>query len=318
MLVDETTILADCRDKIEVLHSLNNDVYAQVVADLLETNDRRELALALLICFEEKITSLLSQSLSLSQLNIVYTSLTRQLFQVAKHRQRALVYFYREISAAEFAYSPLGLRLNDPSWLTGLGSKELLQLALAIDDNLLSVFLSCLAPLRVSKIINSSYQDKARFVDALQAISLVNETDLDCLIAFLDRDHDQLINQWNNQHLGKVISNIDNGNGEQVIDNLVSGSRDRSSGPLFTTISKLAAKQIVEIFIDCPEQQIAQTLFSCDSLTRQAILEALPETVRLDVNDRLTNLLADDEHRITNLKISGQLQQAVFAYLTEG
>lgn len=293
-------IRTDCRDKIEILNSLNNNVHAQVVANLLEDNNRKELALALLICFDTKITAMLSASLSLSQINIVYGSLTRQLFPIAKQRPRALSYFYQEISAAEFAYSPLGLRLNDPSWLTRLSSNELRQLTLVIDDNLLAVFLSCLAPLRVSKIIDKTDQDKSRLVKALQALPLVNEGDVDRLLSFLDQHHNRLINHP--QHLGKDIENL-------------SSVGNYSS---FTTINRLPTKQIADIFIDCHERQIAQTLFACDTLTQQTILEKLPEATRLGVNDQLTTLQTDNEQRTANLKVSSQLQQAISAYLQEG
>ena len=306
-----TEIHSDCRDKIEILNSLNNDVHAQVVANLLEDNSRKELALALLICFDTKITALLSASLSLSQINLVYRSLTRQLFLIAKQRTQALNYFYQEISAAEFAYSPLGLRLNDPSWLTRLNSNELRQLTLAIDDNLLAVFLSCLAPLRVSKIIDKTYQDKPRLVNALQAIPLVNEGDVDRLLSFLDQHHNRLIKHP--QHLGKAIDNLNKHDNDPLLDN-PSLIGNYSS---FTTINRLPTKQIVDIFSDCHEQQIAQTLFACDTLTQETILEALPEATRLGVNDQLTNLQTDNEHRTANLKVSSQLQQAISAYLQE-
>ena len=79
----------------------------------------------------------------------------------------------------------------------------------------------------------------------------------------------------------------------------------------------MPTKQIVDIFSDCHEQQIAQTLFACDTLTQETILEALPEATRLGVNDQLTNLQTDNEHRTANLKVSSQLQQAISAYLQE-
>ena len=292
-------ILIDCRDKIEILDSLNNEVPAQIVANLL--TDNKELASALLICFEEKITAILSSSLSLPQIHIIYTSLTKRLFQVAQQRPRALSYFYQEISAAEFAYSPLGLRLNDPSWLTRLTSKQLCQLTLNIEDNLLAVFLSCLAPLRISKIINDCYQDKPRLVSALQAIPLVNENDIDRLLSFLDHHHTRLVKQPNNQQLDKAI------------DKLITDQQLAPSS--FTTISRLPAKQIAEIFTDCHERQIAQTLFACDTLTQKAILKSLPEVTRLGVADQLTNLQINNH--ATNLKLSNQLQQAISAYLQE-
>ena len=292
-------IHTDCRDKIEILNSLNNNVHSQVVANLLEDNSHKELALALLICFDTKITAMLSASLSLSQINLSYTSLTRRLFPIANQRLKALNYFYQEISAAEFAYSPLGLRLNDPSWLTRLSSNELRKLTLAIDDNLLAVFLSCLAPLRVSKIIDQSDQDKPRLVNALQTISLVNEGEIDRLLSFLDQHHNRLINRP--QHLNKAIDNL-------------SSVGNYSS---FTSINRLPTKQITDIFSDCHERQIAQTLFACDTLTQETILESLPEATRLGVNDQLTSLQTDDEHRTANLKVSSQLQQAISAYLQE-
>ena len=150
----------------------------------------RELVLALLLCFDNDTVQSLIAELTLAHLKqLTALSLkTNMLKRMRGLRNRALHLFYRDVAAAEFARSPLGLRLKDPSWLAELSSEQILRLMLNIPTALRAALLSCFTPLRVSKAMLrcDSEPEKQKLMTALQAINLVSEDDLDNLLQFLD------------------------------------------------------------------------------------------------------------------------------------
>ena len=89
----------------------------------------------------------------------------------------------------------------------------------------------------------------------------------------------------------------------------------------FESIANLERKEIAAIFAERKERDLAYILFNTDTLTRDNVLNALPEVQRLGTLEELQRLSADDRQRSANLHLSARLQLEVRSYLrayTEG
>ncbi len=321
-------ILSDCRTKIEILHSQRSDVPAQVLAEWMEEQPRRELVLALLLCFEREIVQLLIVELTVAHFKqLTVLSLQANLLaRLRGLRRRALHLFHRDIAAAEFARSPLGLRLESPGWLAELSSAQLLHLMLNVPDELRAALLSCLSPLRVSKavLLSTSESEKQKLMTALQTINLVSEDDLDSLLHFLARKGKKLTQRCLDEphtarYLGAVISNLSKDDSYQMLASLQHRPQllqelRRHFLP-FESIATLTPPEVAAVFAERAERDIAYILFNTDTLTCDTVLNALPEVTRLGVREELRQLTSDREQRSANLHLSARLQLEVRNYL---
>ena len=336
----KTEILDDCCTKIEILQSLHSDIAAQVVAEWMEERERlelikgkksvarNELVLALLLCFDRDVVEQLIADLTLIHLKQL-TSLSLKanaLTRIRGIRKRALHLFYRDIAGAEFARSPLGLRLRDPSWLGELSGGQILQLMLNIPTELRAALLACLSPLRVSKamLLCDADADKQKLMKALQAINLVSEDDIDNLLQFLDTKGKRFALRRMNapktaRYLGEVINNLSKDDSYQMLTSLQTEPqllRELHQYFLpFESISHLEPEEIATIFVERQERDIAYILFNTDSMTRTTILNALPEVQRLGTQQELHQLEADRDRRSAHLHLSARLQLEVRNYL---
>ena len=322
------TILSDCQTKIEILHSQRSSIPAQVLVEWMDERSQRELVLALLLCFETDIVQLLTDEFSLAHLKQL-TSLSlksNMLDKVRGLRKRALHYFHRDIAAAEFARSPLGLRLKDPHWLAELSGEQLLLLMLNVPSELRAALLSCLSPLRVSKamLLCTSDTDKQKLITALQSINLVSEDDLDSLLHFLTSKGKKFAQRRMNdpntaRYLGAVISELSKDESYQMLASLQDKpqllAELRQHFLPFESIAQLDAKDVAAIFAERAERDIAFILFNTDILTRDTVLNALPEVTRLGVREELRQLEADGKQRSANFHLSARLQLEVRNYL---
>ena len=327
-------ILSDCHTKIEILHSWRSSAHAQVLVAWMEERVRRELVLALLLCFENDIVQLLIADFTVVHLKqLTALSLKSNMLARARGlRKRALHTFYRDIAAAEFARSPLGLRLKDPSWLAELSSEQILRLMVNIPTELRAALLSCFAPLRVSKamLLCDADTDKQKLMTALQAINLVSEDDLDNLLQFLDSKGEKFAQQCMDEpntarYLGAVISHLSQDDSYQMLASLQDKPQLlhelRHHFLPFESIAQLDSKEVAAIFAERRECDIAYILFNTDTLTRDTVLNALPEVTRLGVQEELLQLEANHRQRSANLHLSARLQLEVRNYLrahTEG
>ena len=321
-------ILSDCHTKIEVLHSQRSSVHAQVLVEWMEERTKRELVLALLLCFESDVVQLLIAKFTLVHFKqLTALSLKSNILEKVRGlRKRALHLFYRDIAAAEFASSPLGLRLKDPSWLTELASEQLLLLMLNVPTDLRAALLSCLSPLRVSKamLLCTSETEKQKLMTALQTINMVSEDDLDNLLHFLTSKGKKIAHRHMNEpntarYLGAVISNLNKDDSYQMLTSLQNKPQllyalQHHFLP-FESVANLAVKEVAAVFAERSEQDIAYILFNSDILTRDTVLNALPEVTRLGVLDRLQQLKTDSKQRSANLHLSARLQLEVCDYL---
>lgn len=321
-------ILVDCHTKIEILRNLRSNVHAQVLAEWMEERSRRELVLALLLCFDNDIVESLIADLTIAHIKqLTALSLKSNVLErVRGLRKRALHLFYRAIAAAEFARSPLGLRLHDPSWLAELSSEQILRLMLNIPAELRAALLSCFSPLRVSKamLLCDSDTEKQKLMTALQAINLVSEDDLDNLLQFLDNKGKKFAQRRMDapntaRYLGAVISNLSKDDSYQMLTELQDKPQllhelQHHFLP-FESIANLNSKEVAAIFAERKERDVAYILFNTDTLTRDTVLNALPEVTRLGVRDELRQLSADNQHRSANLHLSARLQLEVRNYL---
>ena len=342
-------ILADCCTKIEILQSLHSDIAAQVVAEWMEDNERLELAsgkesreagsgkrtssrrevvLALLLCFDSELGEQLIAHLKLVHLKqLTLLSLKANILtRLRGLRKRALHLFYRDIAGAEFARSPLGLRLRDPNWLGELSGEQILQLMLNIPTELRAALLACLSPLRVSKamLLCKADADKQKLMKGLQAINLVSEDDIDNLLQFLDTKGKRFALRRMNapktaRYLGAVINNLSKDDSYQMLTALQTEPqllRELNQHFLpFASIAHLEPEEIATIFVERQERDIAYILFNTDGMTRDTVLNALPEVQRLGTKQELRKLETDNDRRSANLHLSARLQLEVRNYL---
>ena len=154
-------LVADCRDKIEILAAQKNYAYSQELRNLLDDTDYELKALALLVCFDNRTTALLVANIEAKKAEelILLASKDGNLHRARLLRKRALIEFYQVIAAAEFAASPLGLQLPHHERITTLTGDQLKEMVLDVDTEHLTALLSCLSPLRVSKIIKRCRRD---------------------------------------------------------------------------------------------------------------------------------------------------------------
>lgn len=321
-------ILSDCHTKIAILHSLRSSVPAQVLVEWMDTRARRELVLAVLLCFENDIVQSLLADFNVAHLKrlMALSSKTNMLARARSARKRALHLFYRDIAAAEFAYSPLGLRLQEPSWLAELSSAQILRLMLNIPTELRAALLSCFAPLRVSKavLLCDADPEKQKLMTALQAINLVSEDDLDNLLQFLDSKGKKFAQRHldasnTTRYLGAVISNLSKDDSYRMLTELQDKPQLlhelRRHFLSFENIANLETQEVAAIFAERRERDIAYILFNTDTLTRDTVLNTFGEATRLGVQEELRQLEADKQRRSANLHLSARLQLEVRNYL---
>ena len=322
------TILSDCQTKIKILQSHRSTIPAYVLVEWMEERRQRDLVLALLLCFENDIVELLVAEFTLVHIKqLTERSLkSKSLEKIRGLRRRALHLFHRDIAAAEFARSPLGLRLEDPHWLAELSSEQLLMLMLNVPAELRAALLSCLSPLRVSKgmLLCTSDDDKQKLMTALQSINLVSEDDLDNLLHFLASKGKKLAQRRMNapntaRYLGAVINQLSKDESYQMLASLQNKpqllNELRQHFLPFESIAHLAPKDVATIFAERAERDIAYILFNTDILTRDMVLSALPEVTRLGVREELRQLEADNKRRSANFHLSARLQLEVRNYL---
>ena len=310
----------NCRDKIEILHAQNNSACAQELINLLEDKEQEILALALLVCFPSNITALLIANCQDQHINAAQALSCRKgsLQRARLLRKQALSVFYQDISPAEFADSPLGLRLSNPAWLVSLTSKEIRNMLLDIKSDMLTTLLSCLPPLRVSKCIKLCRRDddKQRLMSSLESINLVTDEDIDRLIKYLEEEkfpRQQRLNPA--AYLGKIVKDLNRSESDQLLLSLRSNPRLLNEmGDYFlpfASIMQCKAPQIAEIFAECTEEQVAQTLLTADDMTQDTVLKSLPEVTRLGVKKVLDTLAIND----ASVGRANKLQLAVCSYL---
>lgn len=314
-------LIVDCRDKVEILSAQKNYAYSQEVCDLLGDSDYELKALALLLCFDNRTTALLIADIDAKKAEelIVLASKAGNLQRARMLRRRVLTEFYQAIAAAEFADSPLGLQLPHHERITSLTGSQIKDMVLDVDNQHLTTLLSCLAPLRVSKIIKQCQndRDKQRLIAALESVRLVTSRDVDNLIHYLTAEKFPRQQKLSSaQYLAKVINNLDRQESDQLLvalrtDPTMMKELEGYIFP-FANITELKSSQIAEIFADCSDKRIAETILTADTMTKNTIMEALPEPQRLGVHRELT-LLADDDEEI--LQRSTLLQNSVCKYL---
>ncbi|MDE3269283.1 MAG: hypothetical protein OYH77_03250 [Pseudomonadota bacterium] len=314
-------LIADCRDKIEILAAQGSDAYAQEVCNLLADSDHELIVLALLVCFDKRTTAMLTAAINAKQAEalIVLASKTGNLQRARGLRKRALVEFYHAIAVYEFADSPLVLQLPQHERITSLMGEQLKDVVLDIAPEHLTAMLSCLSPLRVAKIIKrcQNDRDKQTLIAALESVCLVSNRDVENLIHYLTVEQfprRQKVSKA--QYLAKILNNLDRQESDQLLlalrtDPVVMKELDNYIFP-FAQITALQASQIAEIFADCPDKRIAETIFTADTITQNSVLESLPEPQRLGVRKELTLLTDDDEEMI---KRSTLLQNSICKYL---
>ena len=319
LTLDDLTV--DCRDKIEILAAQKNYAYAQEIRNLLDDTDYELKALALLVCFDNRTTALLVAAIEEKKAEelIVLASKAGNLQRARLLRKRALVEFYQAIAPAEFAASPLGLQLPHHERITTLTGDQLKDMVLDVGAEHLTALLSCLSPLRVSKIIKrcQNDNDKQRLIAALESVRLVTSRDVDNLIHYLTAEEFPRQQKLSSaQYLAKVINNLDRRESDQLLvalrtDPAVMKELENYIFP-FANITELKSSQIAEIFADCTDKRIAETILTADTLTKNTIMEALPEPQRLGVRKELTLLAHDDEEM---LRRSNLLQNSICKYL---
>ena len=314
-------LVADCRDKIEILSAQNNDAYAQEVLNLVTDHDYELKALALLVCFDNRTTAALVTAIDAKQAEelIVLASKEGNLQRARMLRKRALTEFYQAIAPAEFADSPLGLQLPNHQRITALTGDQIRDMVLDVAAEHLTALLSCLAPLRVSKIIKRCPNDgdKQRLITALESVRLVTSRDVDNLIHYLTVEKfPRQKKQSSAQYLAKVINNLDRQESDQLLlalrtDPAVMKELENYIFP-FANITALKSSQIAEIFAGCSDKRIAETIITADTMTKNTIMAALPEPQCLGVRKELSLLAHDDDE---TLKRSSLLQSSICRYL---
>lgn len=314
-------LVADCRDKIEILSAQKNSAYAQEVLNLVSDLDYELKALALLVCFDNRTTAILIAAIDDKKAEelILLASKEGNLQRARMLRKRALIEFYQAIAPAEFADSPLGLQLPNHERITSLTGDQIRDVVLDVAAEHLTALLSCLSPLRVSKIIKRCQNsgDKQRLITALESVRLVTSRDVDNLIHYLTVEKfPRRQKQSSAQYLAKVINDLDRQESDQLLltlrtDPEVMKELENYIFP-FAHITALKATQIAEIFAGCPDKRIAETIITADTMTKNTIMEALPEPQCLGVRKELSLLAHDDEE---TLKRSNLLQNSICRYL---
>ena len=83
----------------------------------------------------------------------------------------------------------------------------------------------------------------------------------------------------------------------------------------FESIAHLEPEEIATIFVERHEGDIAYILFNTDGMTRDTVLNALPEVQRLGAQQELRQLEIDSDRRSAYLHLSARLQLEVRNYL---
>ena len=216
--------------------------------------------------------------------------------------------------------------MRDPSWLGELSGGQILQLMLNIPTELRAALLACLSPLRVSKamLLCEADADKQKLMQGLQAINLVSEDDINNLLQFLDTKGKRFALRRMDapktaRYLGAVINNLSKDDSYQMLTALQTEPqllRELHQHFLpFESIAHLEPEAIATIFVERQERDIAYILFNTDGMTRDTVLNALPEVQRLSARQELHKLETNTDQRSANLHLSARLQLEVRNYL---
>lgn len=328
--------LSKIQDKIDVLSRQKSFAFLREFVDMLEDPERVPTAAAILVALPNDSARVLVQDVSGAQLQKLREFMESEggLARAKSLRRKALQEFYGKIAMFELTDSPL-MAIKDAEWLTRLTSAQLAEFAAQLSDEDRPMFLACLSPYRVSKMLAATVTQKAKNA-LLRAIGRISQVTAQQLVAFVQKANSsegfaKQVRQVQPiadsfQYIGAIADDL--GEQEQALlleaanaDELLV-RRLRNFFMPFKTILKLPKEILNEIFQNRATNQIASMIFDTTPDVRDHVIANLPNIRAEAVRDELKILDETPVYAAKNRKASQKLQKEVCRYMlklrTEG
>lgn len=318
------------QDKIEVLSKERNFNFFRIFSDMLDQRATLPLAAAILVSLDAATSRQIVGDLSAEDIAKLRNFLGSDggLIKAKELRTQALTDFYGRIAMEEFLNSPL-MDVKDLRWLTKMTTKDMAKFIVNLSDGERPVFLACLSPERVKRLLGAvSEDDKDVLLRSLAIIDTVTE---DRIRPVIDQISKKMSFSMQSKQAGprlvvdsaKYIASVaaDLSEAEQtklfqVLQDkagLVEGIKEHFIP--FASITSLPKELVLEIFGDKSDPQIAQIVFDSAEDVRKVVLLALPEIRAESVKDELRALDENKFYDKRNRKLSLRLQKEISKYL---
>ena len=321
--------LAQITEKLKLLMEQKNFSFYRHFLDMVESDNYRKMAAAILLTIEEKDARTLLANLSTEHIDRLKDYLTKpgSMLEARSVSKVALQEFYGRIAAEEFSGSPL-YKLSNVSWFTQMTTNDMTELVLSLDAELRSAFLACLTPARVNALISGA-KDKAKrdeILKSLKSLDQVTEAQIEAAMQKIGRlapskgteiDSKPMINTA--KYIAQVAENL-SAEDRDVLMTDVEQNKDLSKKLRehiipFSAVNVLPKEMLNEIFSGRSDLQIAQIIFDSPESVREKVMGVLPEIRRENVKSELQVLDDNKLYSKRNKKMSSELQKEVTRYL---
>ncbi len=328
---EEAEFIEQVQDKITILTKKKNFNFYRHFIDMIEDDEQLPFATSLLLAVDNETTKELLMDISPENIARIQSYLTKEggLNIAKKIRKRALKEFYGKIAMDEFMGSPL-MEIKDLTWLTQMNNKQILTFIMTMTDEEKPIFLACLTPPRVQKMIESITNDNDREI-IVKAVSRVPFVRNDEIVPLLSKLALQMSGTSAENKIGEKAA-VDGARYLAFVaeklpfseqQNLMNSIKDQKDLLMdvfnyfipFYAVSMLPKKMISEIFVGRGDREIAEILFDTSKEVRLTVLDSLPSIRAATVEDELRVLDEDQLYRKRNLSKSQKLQKRISEYL---
>jgi flagellar motor switch protein FliG len=317
------------QDKVEILCKEKRFGLFRVLSDMIESRQSLPQAAAVLVTLEAEVARAIIQELPIEQIGKLKNFLSQEggLAKARDLRFQALSEFYGRIAVEEFTDSPL-MELKDLSWLTKMSTGEIARLINSLSDQERPVFLACLSPERVKKILEgANSSDKEVIIKSLAVVDTVTHESIKPVIDGISSRMSKGTKSSTTQrfavdgakYIAAVASELSDAEQAKLFDviggkaNLVESVREHYIP--FNMLTSLPKELVLEIFSDRPDAQIAQIIFDSKDDVRSTVINAFPDIRAESVKDELRVLDSDKFYDKRNRKMSLRLQKEISRYL---
>jgi flagellar motor switch protein FliG len=327
---DQETFVAEVQAKVDILCREKNFSFYRIFAEMIESKSKLPLAASLLVSVDRETARQIVADLSADQIAALRGFLNAEggLLKAKELKFQALTDFYGQIAMAEFEGSPL-MELRDLSWLTKKSNADLARFLCELTDEERPVFLACLSPERVKKLLEVPMDsgDRTLILRSVAGIGAVTEDSIKPTIAAiamraarpLESAEPSRAAVDGAKYIAMVASDLVEADQRAIFDAIKDDKAlvedVRQHYIPFGNIRLLPKELLTEIFGDRADQQIALILFDAGQEVRDAVVGSLQEIRAESVKDELKVLDEDKFYRKRNQKSSTRLQREISKYL---
>jgi flagellar motor switch protein FliG len=329
-LRDQEAFVSEVQAKVDILSREKNFSFYRIFAEMIESRAKLPLAASILVSLGRDTARSIVADLSAEQIAGLRGFLNSEggLIKAKELKIQALSEFYGQIAMAEFQNSPL-MELKDLSWLTKKSTPELAKFLCELTDEERPIFLACLSPERVLRVleVEMDANDRALILRSVAMITQVTEDAILPAIAGIAARVAQPSGPREParpavdgaKYIAAVAADLVESDQKALFD-VIKDDKEliedvRQYYIPFSNVRMLPKELLLEIFGDRADQQIAVILFDASPEVREAVIGCLQEIRAESVKDELKVLDEDKFYKKRNQKASAKMQREIGRYL---